>query len=138
MNNLSIGLSLLLPNDTRAPNVPAMAAGAKKILGDSLDTFLLGNEPGMYILGFTYRLFLTFHPRFASPHGSLQYRRHKSYIIIVIIGIQATGSDRASLTILSRAMSPSGRRHPLAFVTPPRATYFLRPFWEVPLYAVPG
>jgi hypothetical protein len=51
MNNLFVGLSLLLPNDTRASNVPAMAAGAKKILGDSLDTFLLGNEPGMCMSG---------------------------------------------------------------------------------------
>jgi hypothetical protein len=44
----TIGLSLLEPNDSRAPNIPVMAAGVEKILGDDLDVFLLGNEPDLY------------------------------------------------------------------------------------------
>jgi hypothetical protein len=43
-----VGLSLLDENDTRAPNIPAMADDARKALGGRLDTFLLGNEPDLY------------------------------------------------------------------------------------------
>ncbi|RDB22546.1 Beta-glucuronidase [Hypsizygus marmoreus] len=40
-----VGLSLLDPNN---PSVPIIAADAQKALGDSLDGFLLGNEPDLY------------------------------------------------------------------------------------------
>ncbi|EIN10839.1 hypothetical protein PUNSTDRAFT_85214 [Punctularia strigosozonata HHB-11173 SS5] len=43
-----VGLSLLESNDSRAPNVPVMAGAAVQILGDRIDSFLLGNEPDLY------------------------------------------------------------------------------------------
>ncbi|TFK43725.1 glycoside hydrolase family 79 protein [Crucibulum laeve] len=40
-----VGLSLLDPNSS---NIPLLAGGAQKSLGDHLDAFLLGNEPDLY------------------------------------------------------------------------------------------
>jgi hypothetical protein len=42
------GLSLLESNDSRAANVPIMAGAAVQMLGDDVDSFLLGNEPDLY------------------------------------------------------------------------------------------